>query len=187
MRSKYNLVMSILGSITTFIFLILSIVFHAIDHNILAIVFSSIFYLFIITYFIFNSIYYGTGKKILIVFTNISSSIFTSLILIYFLLLYNNYSKWIYIGIFLLFLILEIILDSFDKLFEFKYLFSSFKLLLLLFLFISYYNNIILLLGIASSLLFYSSRLLGRVFNNRIIYSYDFIALVLFGIFYIFV
>jgi len=187
MKSSYNLVMSILGSVFTFIFLVLSIVFHGIEKDALTITFSSIFYVFIIGYFILNSIYYGSGNSTLHRLGNITSSIFTTLILIYFLLLYNNYSKWIFIGIYLLFLVFEILLDSFDKLIELKYLLVGFKLTLILYLFVNYYSNIILLLGISSVILYFVSRLLGKILNNKIILSYDIISLIIFGIFYIFI
>lgn len=187
MKNCYNFVMSILGACFTVIFLILSIVFHAIDKNILGVVFSSIFYLFIILYFIFNSIYYMTDSVPLYRLSNVISSVFSTLILVFFLLNYSGYSKWIILGIMILLLILEIIIDSFDKLIEIKYLFTSIKLVLLIFLFINFYTKYILLLGICSVVLYYVSRLVGRLLKNKIFLSYDIISLIMFGIFFLFI
>ena len=186
MKSNYNMVMSIIGGFISIVFLILSIIFSAINSNVLGIIFSSIFYLFIIAYFIINSIYYGCGSNALYRFSNILVSIFTSLILIYFTLNYDSFSKWILFGFICLFLILEILLDSFDNLIEIKYLFEGIKLSLIIYLFVCFYCNFVLLLGISSVVLFFFSRLLGKVLKNKIILSYDIISLIIFGIFFLF-
>ena len=185
MKSKYNSIMSIIGGCTSIVLLILGIVFRSLNNDILGVVLSSIFYLFIILYFIFNSIYYGTGKSALYRLANVSSSIFTTIILIYFILNYDSVAKWILFGLVLFSLVFEILFDSFDKLFEFKYLYSSIKLMIIVFLFISFYKDILLLIGIMACLIYYFSRLLGRVLKNKYILSFDYISLIIFGIFYL--
>lgn len=187
MKSKYNFVMSILGGVSAFVLLILSIIFHSISKDTLGVVFSSLFYSFIIIYFIFNSIHYSSGSTPLYRLGNITSSIFTTLILIYFILNYNSIGRWILLGLVLFLLIIEILLDSFDKLIEFKYLYSSIKLMIILFLFVSFYKDIILLLGTMSVVIYYFSRLLGRVLKNKYVLSFDVISLLIFGIFYLFI
>ena len=183
-KSIYNMIMSILGASFSFVLGILGIIF---SKSALGVVFISIYTLFMILHFIFQSISFsGDDRVVSYRLSKVFLSIFTTFITIYLLMLFPYFYKWILLGFVLLFLILEIILDSIGKCLEVKYLFSTIKLALCIFLLVYICNGFLLLLGIFSITLFYFSNLLGEILKNKIIMSFSVLSILLFGILSIF-
>lgn len=191
-RSIYNMVTSIIGAVLTIPLFVLGIIFNALEHDILGIVLSSIFYTFIIIHFIFNSIYYAkeesTSKIVLYRLSKIITDIYTTLVCINFVLYLTGPMKWILFAYLITTTITEILLDSFDKLTELKYLLSAIKGFIGIFTILLLYNaGFLFMIGLLSILICYISPLLGNIIKNKIILSFDLLALILFGIFYIFI
>ena len=186
-KSIYNMVISILGASFSFLLGIIGIIFNGIHHNSLGVIFCSLYTLFMILYYIFQSIsFYDEDRVVFYRLSKVFCSIFTTLITIYLLMLFPLFYKWILLAFMLLFLVFEIILDSIGKIKELKYLLSGIKLFIVIFLLVNLSSNFLLLLGIFATSLFYISNILGEVLQNKIIMSFSLLSVLIFGIIIIF-
>ena len=186
-QSNYNMVISIITAVLIVPIMVLSLIFQ---NNTLTRVLLSIYGGLGITYYILKSIMYhkdeSTSK---IVLDRLSNSIFdvvSLLVIINFCLLLRNSFKWILCGLLIFECILEIIIDSLDKVIEIKYLLSASKVITLIFILLYLYPiSVVLGLGIVSIIGFYINHLLGRLLQNKLILSFDLTSIIIFGIFLI--
>lgn len=181
---------SILNATICVTFLTLGIVFKAIRGDALGIIFTSIIYTTLITNYILKAIFYfknqSTSKKVIYRLSKITTDIYSCLICIYFLMLLDTYLKWVMFSLVCTILITEILLDSFDKLTEIRYLLFAIIYFIVIFNILSIYS-LDMLVGICvlSLLIDYTSNFLGRITNNKIILSFEIISVILFGLFFI--
>lgn len=186
-RSTTNMVLSILSSIIVIVLMILSIIFQ---RKIQSIIFISLFYTFLITHFILNSIMYGTEdddkREVL---SRISRNFLitaTSIISIYLILLLKSNYKWILFITVIVLSILFIIFTSINKLNIIRYILSGIIVFTTIFV-LSYLKLNIGLkyISMISIILLYLIELLGNILKNKVVLSLDIISLILFGIFLI--
>lgn len=189
-KNIYNMTISILNATICVTFLTLGIVFKAIRGDALGIIFTSIIYTTLITNYILKAIFYfknqSTSKKVIYRLSKITTDIYSCLICIYFLMLLDTYLKWVMFSLVCTILITEILLDSFDKLTEIRYLLFAIIYFIVIFNILSIYS-LDMLVGICvlSLLIDYTSNFLGRITNNKIILSFEIISVILFGLFFI--
>ena len=191
-RSIYNMIISIITAVLVIPFLVLGIIHHTMNHNTLTIILLSIYYPLMIIYFILKSIGYGMeGERNKEGINRVAKSfldVVILLIIINFTLLLATPIKWIIFGGVIALTILEIIIDSCNKLIEIKYLLDLIKAFVFIFILIHLYaiNGIVGMASLSITILYFSS-LLGNLLNNKIILSFDLLSMTLFGLFLIFI
>ena len=186
------MIMSIISSVVIIPLLTIGVVSNVIQKNSLGIIFQSIYYTILIIYFIMQSIYYtknnNTTKRVLKKINKSFLHTFITLIMIYYTLLINEPYKWIIFASIILINILIIIFNSIGIFNMINNILNGILLLTIIFLILYIYGfNFLSFLGLISIILFYTSSLLGEIFNNKIILSFDIISLIIFGIFSILV
>ena len=178
--------MSILSAIFVLPLLTLGIIFNALNNNILGIIFQSIFYPFIITYFILRAIYYKNNNEVINRISKAIMNLFITLIMIYFTLLIKETYKWIIFSSIILTNILLIVFNSTNILKITNHILNGLLLLTFIYILIILYNfNIISFLGSISIILFYVSNILEDILKTKNIMIASSISLIIFGIFYI--
>mgnify|MGYP003571244211 CR=1 FL=1 len=191
-RSIYNMIISIITAVLVIPFLVLGIIHHTMNHNTLTVILLSIYYPLMIIYFILKSIGYGMEEERNKEGINRVAKSFLDvvilLIIINFTLLLATPIKWIIFGGVIALTILEIIIDSCNKLIEIKYLLDLIKAFIFIFILIHLYkiNGIVGMASLSITILYFSS-LLGNLLNNKIILSFDLLSMTLFGLFLIFI
>ncbi len=190
MKSIYNMIISIINASILPIFLTLSIITQTIKNNTLGIIFISISYSLLLTYFILKAIYYfkeeSESKRVLYRISNTFIDSFIMMILIYLILHYKMKLQWILLGGVIGITILEIILDSIEKQNLIKQTISISKFILLIGLGINHFNRMLLILVITSIIIYGISSILGKKFNNKYLLSLELVFNILFGLFLIF-
>jgi len=186
-KSNYNMVISIITACIIVPIMVLALIFQ---NNTLTRVLLSIYGSLGITYYILKSIMYHKEESISKdAIDRVSNSLFdllSTLVIINFCLLLPNNFKWIFFGLLIFECILEIIIDSLNKVIEIKYLLAAAKIITLIFILLALYPlGIVLGLGIVSIVGFYINHLLGRILENKLILSFDLTTIVIFGIFLI--
>ncbi len=189
-RNLYNMIISIINSSLSLVFLTLGVIFKALKGDTLGIIFTSIIYAILITNYIFKAIFYfkneSTSKKVFYRLSKITTDIYSCLISIYFILLLDNNLKWVLFGLICAILISEILLDAFDKLTEIRYLLFAIVYFIVIFNILSLYTlDILVGMSILSLLIDYISNFLGRITNNKIILSFELISVIMFGLFFL--
>ena len=188
-KSIYNMIISIISASLVIPIMVLGIIF---SKNTLSTVLECIYLPILISYLVIKSIYFAksesTSKEVLKRLSKCILDVVTTLIVVEFTLLLHTPFKWILFSILLLICILELLLDSINKLVEVKYLLSVIKIALFIFALISNYLfsfiSICILLAIFIE---YISNLLGSILNNKTLLSFEIIAIILFGVFLIFI
>lgn len=190
MKSIYNMIISIINASILPIFLTLSIITQTIKNNTLGIIFISISYSLLLTYFILKAIYYfkeeSESKRVLYRISNTFIDSFIMMILIYLILHYKMKLQWILLGGVIGITILEIILDSIEKQNLIKQTISISKFILLIGLGLNHLNRMLLILVITSIIIYGISSILGKKFNNKYLLSLELVFNILFGLFLIF-
>ena len=148
----------------------------------------SIYYGLLLSCYILKSISYGkeksSSKEAIRRVSNCIKNGSIGIITIYFVLQLTNSLKWIIFSCIILLMIFEVILDSINKLLEFKYLFYGLTLLIMILSIKSIYpENIIFMIGITSILIDGISNILGPTIKNNKVLSFDIISFIIFGIF----
>ena len=182
-KSIYNMIISIITVLALIPLMILGIIMQK-----KGIIWISICYPILIASYIIKSISYGNDTFIS---RNVLSRIADTLLdtgiailLILFIMLISHPIKWILLAMVLVFMIIEIVIDSIQKGIEIKYLLSGILASILIGIIDSMTSHIILLwLSSISIIIFYLSHLLGKVLENKIIISFDLLSIILFGIF----
>lgn len=186
-RSIYNRIISIISSITTIVLMILIIIFQILKHN--NILFLTIIFILIFTYYILKSIYIGKdNNEVLRRITESFKDINIILISIFILLYLNTPFKWILFSIIIILGIILIIINSINKQIEIKYVFETLILLMVNIITLNIVgNNYLYYLMLSSNIFFIISDLVGQIIKNKILISFDIIALILLGLFFIFI
>lgn len=187
-KSIFKMVTSIISASINSVFMPLVIVFYTLYYDSLSIVLVTLFYSFIIPYFIIKAIYsilsLGTCKNILKRIKNVLLDISLCLIISHFLLYSFDLIRWIVFGIVVSISLFNIFIDSFDKLrFVKKILLSIIFLILLITLFSTFYYTLFVLLGIIGFSLLY----IGNIFNKSLFSLFDIFASILIGLFILFI
>ncbi len=190
MKSIYNMIISIINASILPIFLTLSIITQTIKNNTLGIIFISISYSLLLTYFILKAIYYfkeeSESKRVLYRISNTFIDSFIMMILIYLILHYKMKLQWILLVGVIGITILEIILDSIEKQNLIKQTISISKFILLIGLGVFHLDRMLLILVITSIIIYGISSILGKKFNNKYLLSLELVFNILFGLFLIF-
>lgn len=184
------MIISIINSSLSLVFLTLGVIFKALKGNTLGIIFTSIIYIILITNYIFKAIFYfkneSISKKVFYRLSKVTTDIYSSLISIYFILLLDNNLKWVLFGFICVILISEILLDAFDKQTEIRYLLFAIVYFIVIFNILNLYSlDILVGMSILSLLIDYISNFLGRITNNKIILSFELISVIMFGLFFL--
>lgn len=186
-RSIYNMIMSIISSVSSLVLMILSIVFLSIKKDCLGVTLSSIYYPLLVVCFIIKSIYYGQdnskSKRILNIISKILFSIIIILISTQIILRLNTPFSWIIFSLMILLCISSLLFDIF-KINIIKYILITIITFIILAATILIFNiNSILLL--ISIFLLYISIVFGEIFENKLLLSFSLPSIILFGLFLI--
>ena len=187
-KSVSKMVTSIISSSINAIFMPLVIVFYVLNYDSLSIVLVTLFYSFIILYFIIKAIYsilsLGTSKNILKRIMNVLLDISLCLFITHFLFYSFEVIRWIIFGIVTSISLFNIFIDIFDRLrIVKKILLGILFLILLVVLFNTFYYSLFVLTGIIGVSLFY----VGNIINKKMFSLFDIFASILIGLFILFI
>ena len=186
-KSIYNKIISIISSVIAIVLIILIIIFQALKNN--NIVFQIITYLLIFIYYILKSIYMSINNNEIIRRIAESFKDVNIVLVSIFIILYLSTSfKWILFSIVIVIGILLILINTFNKQIEIKYVLETIILLMVNIITINIVgNNYLYYLMLSSNVSFIISDIVGKITNNNILISFDIISLILLGLFFIFI
>ena len=175
-KNIFNMVMSIITSTIFTIFLVLIIIFKALNSDIIGIIFCSLSLVFGITSEIIKAIYEVNNSKVLNKLYDIFKITSLTFFSIYLVLILNTNIKWILLGITLVLSILYIVFNSINK---FKKLNELLHILILIITLVTgyllynfNYLFIMLLIGLVTNYLFNLSNKNNKLIIFLLIFTY---------------
>ena len=188
-QSIYNMVMAIITAVIIIPLFVLGIIF---TKNTLSVVLMCIYYPVLILHFILKACFYGkdesTSKEAMYRLSRCFLLVSLTLIGTQFILNLTASWKWVLFACITGVGGLEIILESIQKGIEVNVLLGGIKLFLWIWILSNTYTfSFPVMLGVLSPVIGYFSSLLGKTLENKLVLSFDMIAVILFGLFIIFI